>query len=317
MIQRAHFVEDKEAIIRLWQQCFGDERHYVEFFLENCPKENALFLYRKKDVVVGMMFLMPGMLKVPADIGESEECAVQIKDDEKIHPQKIYYLYALCVDEKYRGRGIANELLDFAKDYAGKDNAELCLVPGSSNLRKYYAQRGFVDVFVCTEQEINVDTSMMYGGVIRKADIDIEDLIKARTEIYVSSVFLWNADNLDFAMKENAYSGGVAWSIETDGLEAETELSSCLTFSNAIPYIIGDVDGKVLQVRETNLKLPVVYRIAFEYNCDRVRFLDIKEPFENYPIHTVPYAMMADTMCVEEFVKSIRFDKRYINFCFD
>ena len=82
MIQRAHFVEDKEAIIRLWQQCFGDERHYVEFFLENCPKENALFLYRKKDVVVGMMFLMPGMLKVPADIGESEECAVQMKNTE-------------------------------------------------------------------------------------------------------------------------------------------------------------------------------------------------------------------------------------------
>ena len=86
---------------------------------------------------------------------------------------------------------------------------------------------------------------------------------------------------------------------------------------NLQTYIIGDVDGGILQVRETNLKLSVVYRIACEYNCDKVKFFNIKEPFEEYRLHTMPYAMMADTVQVEEFVKKIRFDKRYINFCFD
>ena len=309
MIERAHFMTDKEEIIRLWQQCFGDERHYVEFFLENCPAENALFLYRKEDTVVGMMLLMPGRLVMSDNDFVSEaQSALGIK---------TYYLYALCVDEKYRGRGIASELLGFAEDYAGKDNAELCLVPGSSKLRKYYAERGFVDVFVRTEQEINVDTSEMFNTGIKITDIAVADLMKARSEAYGNNAFLWNKDNLDFAMKENEYSDGFVCSIEADDIEAEKGLSSCLTFANATPYIIGDVDGKVLQIRETNLKLPVVYRIAYEYNCDRVRFLNIKEPFEYYPFHTVPYAMMANTVRMEEFVNNIRFDKRYINFCFD
>jgi len=302
MIERAHFMTDREEIIRLWQQCFEDERHYVEFFLENCPEENALFLYREATGIVGMMFLMPGRLVMSGNDFVSEaQSALGIK---------TYYLYALCVDEKYRGRGIANELLDFAKDYAGKDDAELCLVPGSARLRKYYAERGFVDAFVRTEQEINVDTSAMFSGRIKMADINTADLMKARTEIYGDDAFLWDETNLDFVIKENAYSDGFALSIETEPTDG-------FDFTGVTLYIVGDVDGKVLQIRETNLKMPVVYRIAYEYNCDRVRFLSIKEPFEDYPFHTVPYAMMANTARVEEIVKNIRFDKRYINFCFD
>lgn len=309
MIKRAHFVMDKEEIIRLWQQCFGDERHYVEFFLENCPAENALFLYREADKTVGMMFLMPGKLVASGNTSVSGP-----QSDSDI---KIYYLYALCVDESCRGRGIAKELLDFAGEYAREDNAELCLVPGSLKLRKYYAQRGFVDVFVRTVQEIKADVTSMFDGKIKITDINIADLMNARSKVYGNNAFLWNKDNLEFAIKENAFSDSFAWSVEAECIDAETELSGCLTFSDPTPYIIGDIEGKTLQIRETNLELPVVYRIAYEYNCDRVRFLNIREPFEDYPVRTVPYAMMADTVCVEEFVKSIRFDKRYINFCFD
>ncbi|MBE5949204.1 MAG: GNAT family N-acetyltransferase [Lachnospiraceae bacterium] len=299
MIQRAHLIADREEVIRLWQQCFDDERHYVEFFLQNCPAENALFLYREEKKIAGMMFLMPGRL-------------VAFDGDLDI---KTYYLYALCVDEEYRGKGIAKEMLDFAKVYARKDNAELCLVPSSSKLRKYYAQRGFMDVFVRTEQEISVDPSKKFVGGIKKTDINIETLIKARNEAYGSNAFLWNADNLEFAIKENRYSDGFAWNIASDS-EA-TDKTDVSALGDTTPYIIGDIDGKVLQIRETNLKLSVVYRIAVEYNCDRVRFLNIKEPFEEYPFHTVPYAMMANTAQVEKIVKNIRFDKKYINFCFD
>ena len=309
MIQRAHFVTDKEEIIRLWQQCFGDDRHYVDFFLENCPAENALFLYHEESEIAGMMFLMQGKLMLPDNASVSK-----VQNDLS---KKVYYLYALCVDEKYRGRGIASELLDFAKDYAGRDDAELCLVPGSSKLRKYYAQRGFVDVFVRTEQEINVDSSKMYVGKIRKRNINVADLMKARTVVYGSNAFLWNDDNLGFAIKENAYSGGFAIFVESEGIEADEELAYGFAFTKGASYIIGDVDDGILQVRETNLKLSVVYRIACEYNCDKVKFFNIKEPFEGKLMHTRPYAMMADTTQVEEFVKSIRFDKRYINFCFD
>ncbi len=299
MIQRAHLIADREEVIRLWQQCFYDERHYVEFFLKNCPAENALFLYREEKEIAGMMLLMPGRLVVP-------DGGLDIK---------TYYLYAFCVDEKYRGKGIAKEMLDFAKDYSEKDDAELCLVPGSAKLREYYAQRGFVDVFVRTEQEISVDTSKKFDGGMKKTDINIEALIKARNEVYENNAFLWNVDNLEFAIKENGYSDGFAWNIAGDSEAAdETDMPA---LGDTTPYIIGDVDGRVLQIRETNLNIDVVYKIACEYNCDSIKFLNIKEPFEEHPIHTVPYAMMASTARMEEFVKNIRFDKKYINFCFD
>lgn len=297
MIQRAHFVTDKEEIIRLWQQCFGDSRDYVEFFLENCPEENVLFLYRKEDVVVGMMFLMPGLLEIK-------------------YWQKVYYLYALCVDEDFRGRGIAEELLDFAKDFAKKENAEVCLVPSTEKIRRYYAKRGFIDVFVCTEQLLEVDTTEMFCGELDITDADIDLLMQARTEACGDNAFLWEKDNLEFAIKENAYAGGFAYFISDKGNSIKKD--DCkLTFCNGAPYIIGDIDENVLQIRETNLELPVIYRLAAKYNCDRIRFLNIREPFENNTVRTRPYAMMTKQVFVEEFVKSIIFDKRYINFCFD
>lgn len=316
MIQRAHFMTDKEEIIRLWQQCFGDSRDYVEFFLENCPERNALFLYHEKDAVVGMMFLVPGMLVMSADAVETEKYAA-LREEQKIkYQEKVYYLYALCVDENFRGRGIAEELLEFAKDFARQENAEVCLVPSTEKLRRYYAKRGFIDVFACAEQEFDVDTTDVFCGELDVTDANIDLLMQARTEACGNSAFLWEKDNLEFAIKENTYAGGFAYFITEKGNSIKKD--DCrLTFCNGAPYIIGDIDEGILQIRETNLKLPVIYRLAAKYNCDRIRFLNIREPFENHTVHTRPYAMMTNLNFTEKFVKSITFDKRYINFCFD
>lgn len=316
MIQRAHFVTDKEEIIRLWQQCFGDERHYVEFFLENCPKENALFLYRKEDAVVGMMFLMPGILMVSSDIAEQEKNAVRIEAQDAISSQKLYYLYALCVDENFRGKGIAQELLDFAKQLAKQENAEVCLVPSTEELRRYYAKRGFIDVFACTEQVFDVDTTDMFFEALDVTDADINLLMSTRIEAYGNNAFLWEKDNLEFAIKENSFTGGFAYFISEKGHNVKSDEHK-LTFCGGTPYIIGDIDEGVLQIRETNLNLPVIYRFAGQYNCDKIRFLNIIEPFEKRTVRTRPYAMVTNQGFAEKFVKSISFDKRYINFCFD
>lgn len=305
MIQKAHFVTDKEDIIHLWQQCFGDSRDYVEFFLKECPKENELFLYKNdKEEAVGMMLLMAGKIATEGKV------------------RKVYYLYALCVDERFRGRGIAEELLGFAKKSAKGDNAELCLVPSSEKLRSYYAKRGFIDVFVRTEQELDVNKADMYKGEIKTEDYDIGLLLRTRNVRYNENAFLWEKDNLEFAIKEHIYSVGFAYFVSEAGANV-AEAASEPAFCNEMPYIIGSIDDigsideNILQIRETNLRLPVIYKLAAKYNCGKIRFLNMKEAFENIPVSTSPYVMFAHTAFVEKFVKSITFDKRYINFCFD
>lgn len=299
MIQRAHFVTDKEEIIHLWQQCFDDSRDYVEFFLKESPKQNALFLYRNdKAEAVGMMLLMPGRIVAEGIM------------------RKAYYLYALCVDERFRGRGIAEELLGFAKKSAKDENAELCLVPSSEKLRRYYAKRGFIDAFARTEQELDVNKTEMYAGKLKTEEPDTGLLLQTRTEVYNDNAFLWEKDNLEFAIKEHVFSGGFAFHVSEEGKNVK-ENALELAYCNGVPYIIGSVDENVLQIRETNLRLPVIYKLAAEYNCEKIVFLNIREAFENMSVRTSPYAMFADTAFVEKFVKSITFDKRYINFCFD
>lgn len=299
MIQKAHFVKDKEDIIHLWQQCFDDSRDYVEFFLEESPKQNEFFLYwNYKAEAVGMMLLMPGRIVAEGIV------------------RKVYYLYALCVDEHFRGGGIAEELLGFAKKSAKGENAELCLVPSSEKLRRYYAKRGFIDVFARTEQELDVKKAEMYEGKLKTEDSDTSLLLQARTEAYNDNTFLWEKDNLEFAIKEHVFSGGFAFLVSEEGKnvkEDEEELAYC----NGVPYIIGGVDENVLQIRETNLRLPVIYKLAAKYNCEKIVFLNIREAFENMPVRTSPYVMFADTAFMEKFVKNITFDKRYINLCFD
>lgn len=334
MIQRAHFVADKEEIICLWQQCFGDERHYVEFFLKNCPEENALFLYREEDVLAGMMFLLQGMIVMPTDFAEDKEHVVKSESQEQDCFKKVYYLYALCVDEQYRNRGIAAELLDFAKAFAKENDAEVCLVPSTEELRRYYAKRGFVDVFVKTEQTLKVNSLEAYKGEldIKEIDLlsgtdsvddaDIDMLVGARAKEYGAGAFLWRRDNFKFAIKENTYSGGFACIVSEKQQTDKAGETACagvnkLSEKGGIAYIIGEAEDKILIIRETNLKLPVIYRLAIKYNCDRIRFSNIREPVEDTTIRTSPYAMMTNRVSVEKIVKSISFDKRYINFCFD
>ena len=324
MIQKAHFITDKEEIIRLWQQCFEDERHYVEFFLENCPDENALFLYRMERKCVGMMLLMPGEISVPKERGiqsaqvlrEAPIMETEVKKADNTY--KVYYLYALCVDERQRNKGIAGELLNFAKVFAKEENAEVCLVPSTKELRSYYARRGFVDVFVRTEQTFLVEKSDEYS---ENEDMDISLLVKARAAEFGKNSFMWSKENLEFALKENEYSGGFAYLVSlkgnTDKAADNDKEENKRSARPGIYYIIGELTDRTLQIRETNLKLSVIRGLAKQYNCDRIHFLNIKIPLEEYPIHTRPYAMMTNQVFTEELIKSTIFYERYINFCYD
>lgn len=220
MISLAHFPEDREDIIRLWSVCFGDARHYIEFFLDNIPSENVLFVYKNEGNVAGMFFLMP------ANFRYISEHSVQI--------WPVFYVYAVGVAPEYRNHGIAGKMLEFAKTYACERGAELFLVPASKSLVSYYGARGF--------KLLNGDAKTLqaaeYGGFAAKINVEnmtaalsnivaekgfdrfVEMMYRKREEALQSEcALLWSEDNFKFAIKEHIYTGGLVYVSETDNFD--------------------------------------------------------------------------------------------------
>ncbi|MBQ9765150.1 MAG: GNAT family N-acetyltransferase [Lachnospiraceae bacterium] len=250
MICTAHFPEDREKVINLWSSCFGDERNYIEFFLDNVPSEDVLFVYKEKDEIVGMTWLMP------AEIG------FYMYGDYR--NRKLYYVYAVGVDKEYRNRGIAGKLLSFAKAHAENKEAGLCLVPADEGLVSYYSKRGFSKITASNREydsELNaaenISASFMNSDVIKLEELKNKDLdsfrnyskelyLQREKELCCKMAFRWSYDNFYFALCEHIYVGGtVRVKKETEGLEYMFALQEQGAFK--IREILADngIDGDI------------------------------------------------------------------------
>lgn len=105
-------VTNREEIILLWQEAFGDSREDILFFLENC-KHKICLGYFKDDTLISMLFVV--------------ECSLG------------YYIYAACTKKEARNSGAMSHLLDYCK----KNYSSLCLIPANEPLIAYYKNRGF------------------------------------------------------------------------------------------------------------------------------------------------------------------------------
>lgn len=117
---------DREAIIELWQSCFGDGRDYIELYLDNRFEMENMFVVYEDGRPVSMASLLP----------------VQITMDGK--QQNARYLYAVATLPEYRGRGYASEIIRHA---ARKYNEPLILRPEQETLATYYEALGFIRAF--------------------------------------------------------------------------------------------------------------------------------------------------------------------------
>lgn len=283
MIDIAHFPKDREDIVRLWGACFGDARHYIEFFLDNLPSENVLFVYKIEGNIAGMFFLMSANFRY--------------KTEESIQKQKIqpvFYVYAVGVAPEYRKNGIAGKMLEFAKEYAAREGAELCLVPANDALGSYYANRGFKKV-PATNSPKYINEALM-DKIVRKTS----DMIKIDTvqniyllDKYIDALYnkrvealgnvdalVWDINNFRFALIEHLYTGG---SIYIDDNVGDT---------GDIEYVIARVGQNGIFVREAVVSESDGI-ISASGNCAMITYMS----YGNEVINDA-------------------YDK-YINFCFD
>lgn len=106
---------DKEAIIKLWSEVFGDSVEEITFFIDNVKNAKCLMLF-DKGKAASMMYLV----------------------DCKITDKSYSYIYAACTLPEYRDRGFMTELIDFCF----QQGLDVCLIPASDSLIDYYAKRG-------------------------------------------------------------------------------------------------------------------------------------------------------------------------------
>lgn len=117
MADRIALTDDEEKIISLWSSVFGDSAEDIKFFLQECVHKLCLGYFIDDDLV-SMLFMV-----------DCYYCG-----------KKGAYLYAVCTNSNFRGRGYVSKLIDKAKK---SDNYFLWLIPANDSLFNFYERFGF------------------------------------------------------------------------------------------------------------------------------------------------------------------------------
>lgn len=176
-------VRSREDIVSLWHECFGDERDYIEFFLDRCPNKICLGSF-DGNRLVSMLFLLNGTV---LDL-------------------TCKYVYAACTTEEYRGRGIMGELIDRAKMLCFDGGIDcIFLVPAEEKLYKYYEKFGFVPKMKRAELTVRGRSSVC---TLHETD-DIKCVAELRNEL-LSSVkcFMFDIETTEYTVAEFLKTGG-------------------------------------------------------------------------------------------------------------
>ncbi|MBR5273410.1 MAG: GNAT family N-acetyltransferase [Clostridia bacterium] len=138
---------DKNKIIALWIEIFGDSRESVEQFLQYFPCEQALGYYVDGELV-SFMFLPQLKIKY----GDKE--------------YKTNYVYALCTDPNFRSRGYANAIIKFSAQYSEQSGIDYTLIrPSGESLFDYYSAFGFEKEYRRIKKNLTIDSDLLYNNL--------------------------------------------------------------------------------------------------------------------------------------------------------
>ncbi len=188
MNQIVDIAKNRDDIIELWHECFGDDREYVEFFLDNCPNKLCFGVFERGGLV-SMLFLLNG----------------------NIDGLSCRYIYAACTAQNYRGRGLMGDLIEYSKNYCADNGIDtLFLVPAEDSLYGYYKKFGFIPKMRRAE-------IVLKGGCEKFFDeektTDIRKIAERRIKL-LSSVkrFAFDLATTEYTVAEFLHTGGEIYS---------------------------------------------------------------------------------------------------------
>lgn len=123
--------QDRKTVVDIWTQAFGDTQDYIYRFFNLSGA--TTYVYRENGLVLGFVNLL----------------------DVTVNEKKGGYVFALAVDEKYRGRGIGSKLLEYVDITLTNNGYSFAIViPEPYNkLKQLYCSCGFDDeIYLFTTQ---------------------------------------------------------------------------------------------------------------------------------------------------------------------
>ncbi len=182
---------NRDEVVELWVDSFGDTKEYVEFFLDNCPNYVCIE-YLVDNKPVSMLFLLDG----------------------KLSGSYCKYLYAACTHNDFRCKGIMEELIGFTKEYCKTLKcSSIFLVPANEKLYSYYGKFGFISSFA--RKSLIIKSADV--AIVKYNTTDIDKIYATKKKLLRNiDCFSFDDDVLKYTIAEHIYNGGSVFLKETD-----------------------------------------------------------------------------------------------------
>lgn len=195
------YMSDREQIISLWIEGFGDKRADVELFLDTIFDEKNYFCIKENGKILSQTFLVP------------------VKLSSKGKDFEGYYFCCAATRKDERGKGHMGRLLEEVKKTAAERGADfVALIPASGSLFNFYSRFGFEEFFYCADEKIsakaleNAEFCEIYDS---DRLFELQNLcLKSRPGVIVKS-----RDIYGYLIKDAALSGYKIYSAKLCGRE--------------------------------------------------------------------------------------------------
>lgn len=195
-----------EQLKKIWKECFYDEDSYVNFFFGEYFHDESTLVYLIDKTPVSMLTLMPAKLH------------------EKNGIRKVYYIYAVATLPEARGKGYSSELLNYANEITKNSTF---LQPATKELENFYERNGYSSTIIRKMIRIKreqVELEEKSQMELKAASITserkrfaIKELRSGDSSLYkkirdgrlsATNYIEWEENELAYAIKENAFTGG-------------------------------------------------------------------------------------------------------------
>lgn len=226
---REYRSDDIGSLCSLWLNVFGDPVRLTERFFGLLPSMGTGFAAELDGEVFGAAYVLDAFLHLPN--GASK---------------KVAYIYAVGVDEPYRGHGIGMELTKACMRRAWEDSTDICCtLPAEGSLYGWYEKKcGFKTATFCCYETVAAGQSV---DGIRRMHADEygflrDDLLKGRAHIsfYYGYLLFQEALLDEYGGGFFEYKGGIACGyIENDVLYIKEAISDAPEFVPALCTLLG------------------------------------------------------------------------------
>lgn len=137
-------VKDFPQLKKMWADVFGDSDAVINNFFENTAEAQNIFCAFCNGKPVSVLYAI--------------DSTIAFCDD----AYKAYYVYAVCTEKEYRGKGLMKALFDELEKTAKSRNVSyLFLVPAENSLFSMYEKIGFKVGFTYKERQVSVSACEM------------------------------------------------------------------------------------------------------------------------------------------------------------